>query len=180
MSMGTFEKLMAMANMDLNYNQKLYRLLKDKQYNRYPYEKSNLGGVISCICYGWDRMVRYLLNHRLREAYEVTSESGLLLFLESSDIENVKEVGMRAFPPTVINRFIDGVAFMECCMREDPMAWVDDDGFGMGREESFYIYGIINERLEAKSKFRKLDSEDIITMYRDNPRQMIADFKNNG
>lgn len=80
--MGTYEKLMAMANMNLNFNQKLYRILKDKQYNQYPFQILDIGDRMTSICHGYYdcAIVRYLLNHKLREAYEVINGNGLIMF----------------------------------------------------------------------------------------------------
>ena len=74
--MGTYEKLLAMARSDMTFSQKLYRLLSDRKYSTYPYHKIGLGDNMSSINYGYCEceITRFLLNHNIKEAYEVTLE----------------------------------------------------------------------------------------------------------
>lgn len=88
-------------------------------------------------------------------------------------------MAISAYAPTVLNRFVDGLSLFECNTVEDGRNWIDEIGFGMVNTEPLYIYGVVNERLVSKSKFRAIESKDKIELYRANPRQMIVDFENN-
>lgn len=175
--MGTFEKLMAMANTDMTYPQKLYRITKNRKYSQEPFHKEGLGERMSCICEGYAEFVltRYLINHQLKEAYEVVYSG--LPFLKSGDIApEVEDGSFGIYPPIIINRYVDGLAFFEWNTVEDGRAWVDEDGYGMRSDNPKFLYGIVNQRLEVVGKFRYIEDETKIEGYRRNPRQFMIDY----
>lgn len=153
--------MLAMANADMNYNQKLYRLTKDKMYSREPFHKEDLGERMSCICKGYSEFVltKYLINHQLKEAYEVVYSR--LPFLKPGDIAPEVTGRFGIHPPIVINRFINGMALFEWNTVEDGKAWVDEDGYGMRSDNPKFLYGVLNhQRLEVIGKFRYIDDEN--------------------
>lgn len=168
--------MLALANSGLNYNQKLYRFMKDPEYNRYPFHKEDLGDHMSCICEGYSEFVvaRYLINHQLKEAYEV--DSGLS-FIKPEDIAS--EAGGKAlgiYPPIIINRFVNGLALFEWNTVEDGRAWLDEEGYGMRSDNPTFLYGVINQRMEVIGKIRYIDDMHKVNEYRRNPLQFIADY----
>lgn len=175
--MGIFEKMLAMANTNLNYNQKLYRLIKDRKYSQEPFHKEDLCEQMSCICEGYSDFIltRYLINHQLKEAYEVF-DSGLA-FLKQGDIDSEIENGLLGiYPPILINRYDSGMALFEWNTVEDGRAWVDEDGYGMLYDDPRCLYGIVNQRLEVICRFRYIDDANKINEYRRNPKQFLIDF----
>lgn len=175
--MGTFEKMLAMANADMNYNQKLYRRTKNRGYSRDPFHKEDLGEQMSCICEGYSEFVltRYLINHQLKEAYEVVYNG--LSFVKSSDIApDVEDKTLGTHPPITINRYVNGIALFEWNTVEDGQAWVDEDGYGMRSDNPKFLYGVVNQRLEVIGKFRYIDDENKVEEYRRNPSQFMMDF----
>lgn len=148
--MGTFEKMLAMANSNMNYNQKLYWLTKNWEYSQEPFHKEGLGERMSCICEGYHEffMSRYLINHQLKEAYEVVGTG--LEFLKSGDIApEVEDKSFGIYPPIIINRYNNGLALVEWNTVEDSRAWVNEDGYGMRTDNPKSLYGVVYQRLEV-------------------------------
>lgn len=173
--MGTFEKMLAMANTNMNYNQKLYRLTKNKEYSHEPFHKEGLGERMSCICKGYCEYetVEYLINHNLKEAYEV----GGFSFLQPGDIASeFRDQTFSLYPPTIINHFVNGLALFEWNTTEDGRVWIDKDGYGMRSGNPKFLYGVINQRLEVVGRFRYIDDENKVNEYRRNPHQFLRDF----
>lgn len=164
--MGTYEKLLAMARSDMTFSQKLYKLLSDRKYNTYPYHKIELGNNMSSINYGYceSETTRYLLDHNIKEAYEVIDFEGHLVFLENK---------ARAFPPTIIRRFIDGLALFEWNTAEDGRAYEDADGYGIEHSNPDFLYGVINKSLEIVVPFGKIDPMRL-DAYRKNPHELVT------
>lgn len=175
--MGTFGTMLAMANADLNYHQKLYRLTKDKMYRREPFHKEDLGERMSCICEGYSEFVltRYLINHQLKEAYEAVYHG--LPFVCAGDIApEVKDKTLGIHPSITINRYVNGMALFEWNTVGDDRTWVDEDGHGMRSDNPKFLYGVINQRLEVIGRFRYIDDENQVEKYRRNPTQFMIDF----
>lgn len=168
-----------MANSDMNYNQKLYRLTKDREFTQYPFHKDDLGERMSCICEEDAEFAttRYLLNHNRKEAYEVTVSEGLS-FLKPGDIApELRNRSFGIYPPIIINRYVDGLALFEWNTVEDGRAWEDEDGYGMRPDNPKFLYGVVNQQLEVVGKFRYIDEENKVEVYRRNPRQFLIDFQ---
>lgn len=175
--MGTFEKMLAMVNSNMNYNQKLYRLAKNREYSQEPFHKEALGERMSCICEGYCEfvMTRYLINHQLKEAYEVVDSR--LVFLKPGDIApDVEDDSFGVYPPIIINRYVDGLALFEWNTVEDGRAWVDKDGYGMRSDNPKFLYGVVNQQLEVIGRFRYIEDEGKVDGYRRDPRQFLIDF----
>lgn len=175
--MGTFEKLMAMAHEELNYNQRLYLLTKNREYSQEPFHKEGLGERMSCLCEGYCEFVltRYLVNHQLKEAYEVVGSG--LEFLKDGDIApEVEDKSFGIYPPIIINHYVDGLALFEWNTVEDGRAWVDEDGYGMRSNNPKFLYGVVDQRLEVVGRFRYIEDENKVIEYRRNPRQFLTDF----
>lgn len=175
--METFEKMLAMANSNMNYNQKLYRLTKDREYSQEPFHKEGLGERMSCICEGYCEffITRYLINHQLKEAYEVVGTG--LTFLKSGDMApEVEDKSFGIYPPIIINHYNNGLALFEWNTVDDGRTWVDEDGYGMRSDNPKFLYGVVNQRLEVVGRFRYIEDEGKVDDYRRNPRQFLIDF----
>lgn len=164
--MGEYEKLLAMARSGMSYSQKLYRLLSDRKYSTYPYHRRGLGCNMSSINYGYSECetTRYLLDHNAKEAYEVVDNEGRLYFLKSQSF---------AFPPTIIGKFVGGLALFEWNTVEDGRAYEDTDGFGRQHSNPEFLYGVINKRLEIVVPFGKIDPMKL-DAYRKNPHELVT------
>lgn len=150
-----------------SYPQRLYKILNTDEFNQGDYKKSSLGEDMELI----DEVIRrywksrFILNHRLRTAYEWMSGGESLLMVGPDDIdwesmENLPEeakIILRAYSfqyPSFIYKYKDGVACVKWQLRPDGMYWMDDDGYGMTSDTEINAYGFIDREARVVEKFR--------------------------
>lgn len=170
--MGVFEKMMNMANEDLTYSQKLYRLLKDREFSRYPYRKVGLGYGMSCIVdyENGEELATHLINHGLKEAYEIMDANHCIEFVKSTDFAlGVNNINVCS--PVRINPFVGEEALFEWNTREDGRVYEDEQGFGIISSDPNFIYGVINKNLEVIVPFQYID-ERKVEHYRNHPMDL--------
>ncbi len=174
-TMGTFEKLLSMANEGFTFNQKLFRFVKDKQFSHFPYRKVGLGCNMSCVVYDayGEELAIYLVNHTLKEAYEIMDAEHRITFTKNGDFDLSLGKDIRTFSPVIVNPFVRSVALFEWNTQEDGRAWSDEMDFGIKNGDSKFIYGVINEKLEVIAPFRYIDDTRKVEHYRAHPYELI-------
>lgn len=137
---------------------KLYKELCKPEYNTgcgfYTEDLGeNMSLVHESIC-GWWKP-RYLLDHRLKEAFEfLTADQTFARFSDDdvdwSSIRNVP-FGARgrakcgnALFPTHVCKFQDGVARVLWQINPDGRYYMDEDGYGMTDDEEIQLIGAID------------------------------------
>lgn len=175
-NMGTFEKLLSMANVGFTFNQKLFRLIKDEQFSHFPYRKVGLGRIMSCVIYdaNGEKLAVYLVNHNLKEAYEIMDAKHRITFTKDGDFVPSFGKVIRTFSPVIVNPFVRSVALFEWNTQEDGRAWGDEMDFGIKNSNLRFIYGVINEKLEVMVPFRYIEDTRMVEHYRIHPYELIG------
>lgn len=165
---------MAMVNEDLTYSQKLYRLLKDSGFSQYPYRKVGLGSGMSCIVYygNGEELATHLINHSLKEAYEIMDVNHCVRFVKNVDFAPDVE-HIQVFSPVRINPFVGDGALFEWNTQEDGRAYEDEQGFGIISSDPKFIYGVIDKKLEVIVPFQYIEDEEEVEYYRNHPMDLV-------
>ncbi len=164
-----------MANESLTFNQKLFQLVKDRQFSRFPYRKVGLGRNMSCVVYDacGEELAVYLVNHNLKEAYEIMDAEHRITFTKDGDFDPSLDKDIRTFSPVIVNPFVRSVALFEWNTQEDGRVWSDEMDFGIKNSDPRSIYGVINEKLEVIAPFRYIDDTKMVAHYRIHPYELI-------
>lgn len=150
-----------------NASKVLFETLGSSVYERYPYERRELGegmAVISLVMCGYWKP-RYLVDERNGTAVEFMNGDTVLQTISADDIdwESLKNVpghalerarNLDAWFPTFIGSFKNGVAVVSWQINPDGQYYMDDDGFGMTDDEEICLNGTIDRRGRAVGKFR--------------------------
>lgn len=147
----------------------LYRRLGYPLYNAYPYSRSDVGEdmeVVENVINGWWKP-RYIVDRRAGCAYEFMDDRECLLHVRDEDIDFAGLTGISeeylerirrrsAHFPTHIHNFKGNTAIVKWEINPDGMYFMDDDGFGMGPEREYALYGTINRQGLIVSPFRPM------------------------
>ena len=148
-------------------SQALYKTLGSSVYERYPYERRELGegmALISLVMCGYWKP-RYLVDDRNGTAVEFMNGDTVLQTITADDIDwdSMKRVpesalerarNLDAWFPTFVGSFKDGVANVSWQINPDGQYYMDDDGFGMTDDEEISLCGKIDRNGRAVGKFR--------------------------
>lgn len=163
--MNIYDKISRMPGNE-SYELKMYRLLNTEHYTKGHYKHDDIGEgmtlvwqVIGC----WWKP-RFLLDHTTQCAYEIMTTNYELLTVTDEDIDwdslkNLPENAVararrhNAMFPTLIRRYVDGVAKVEWQIHPDGKYWMDDDGFGMTNDQELTLFGVIDRTGQVVEKF---------------------------
>lgn len=108
---------------------------------------------------------RFLLDHDTKCAYEFMTSNEVLCKVTDDDIDwdslkNLSEVCQQrahsrdAHFPTMIRRFVNGVAEVSWQLNPDGRYYMDEDGYGMTPDEEVQLIGYINRQGNVVTKFQ--------------------------
>lgn len=152
--------------------QKLYAVLMSGIYRneRYHWDDLNEGmESVSFSVLGWWKQ-RYLLDHNIKVAYEIMSETLCWSHFRKSDIAWLSLDGLseeavcrakslKANFPSIIREFKNGVAEISWQLIPNECYYMDEDGFGMTDSTETTIYAMIDRQLNVLERFRFIDED---------------------
>ena len=145
----------------------LYKELKSGKYSGDNFKLDNHGEGMYVLCqaiWGYWKP-RFLIDENAKTAVEFMSEYETLLTVcrDDIDFESFSWQGencvyraetRNAHFPTLIGKFVNGVAEVDWQLNPDGMYYMDSDGFGMSDDEEVTIVGYIGRDGRVLSKFQ--------------------------
>lgn len=175
--------------------ERLYEILSSDVYSKDDYRRESLGEemeVINQLMGGWWKP-RFLLNHRLKRAYEWMNSHYTLMMVDSEDIdwESMKKLKedpmdtLKAFSfmfPSFILNYKNGIAAVKWQLNPNGFYWMDDDGYGMTADNEVNVYGFIDTEGKVISKFHYYTDREILAgvldlVHNEAVDKVIADMK---
>ena len=156
-------------NGDYTYDEKMYLILSETKYKRFPYETRDLGDDMSIV----NQAIldyfkpRFLMDHRTRCAYEFMDANENLTTVKDKDIcwDHIADLPsdsqfvarQKCFHyPSFVRQYKNGVAMVVWQLNPDGRYYMDDDGFGMTDDEEINIYGFIDRTGQVVLPFRTI------------------------
>lgn len=172
--MNIYDRIKKISGLPGNYDEKMYGILLADRYAEGEYCKEALGEdmeIVNQLIWGWWKP-RFLMNHRLKTAYEWMWPNRQLAIVDKQDIDwesmkKLPEEAMRTLLmysfrfPSFIRNFSNGIAMVEWQLIPDGRFWMDDDGFGMTPDEELNIYGFIDSRADIVEPFRYYSKKEL-------------------
>lgn len=163
--MNIYDKIRRMPGNE-TYEQKMYQLLNTEHYTNGHYQHDDMGEGMTLVwqvIWNWWKP-RFLLDHTTRCAYEIMNANYELVTVTDDDIEwnSMKNLPANALArakrhnamyPTLIRPFHDGQAKVEWQIHPDGKYWMDNDGFGMTRDQELTLFGAIDRTGKVVEKF---------------------------
>lgn len=172
--MNIYDRIKKISGLPGNYDEKMYGILLADRYAGGEYCKEALGEdmeIVNQLIWGWWKP-RFLMNHRLKTAYEWMWPNRQLAIVDKQDIDwesmkKLPEEAMRTLLmysfrfPSFIRNFSNGIAMVEWQLIPDGRFWMDDDGYGMTPDEELNIYGFIDSRADIVEPFRYYSKKEL-------------------
>lgn len=168
--MSVFDKMMKMIGEPCDYDEKLYRILRDVKFCNDPYRKEGLGDGMSIVyqLFGQWWKPRYLIDGKEKRAYEFMDDNQCLTSVTIDDIdwksleglshEAVDMARRLSFHfPSFVRAYHNGVAEVSWQLNPDGRYYMDDDGFGMTDDEEITIYGYVDRTGKPLTKFKYVE-----------------------
>lgn len=110
--------------------------------------------------------VKFLINHEAKEAFLLMDHNLRLLFLSPEDVDwqsveklenNRNAYSLSAhYPPFAVEKFKNGVAFVQWTLYPDGNYFMDEDGFGMEDNDESALFGFIDKKARVVIPFQAM------------------------
>ncbi len=152
----------------------LYTELQKTMYDHYPYDRLKDKGegmeIVEEVISNYWRM-RFLVNHRTKEAYELMNRALTLTFINKEDVdwEGVKTLENNSnaysfsayYQRFAVEQFKNGVALVKWTLYPDGYYFMDEDGFGMEDNDESALYGFIDKNARVVVPFQAKSWEEL-------------------